>query len=298
MTDLRRLRYFLAVAQERNFTRAAERLHIAQPALSRQVKLLEQELGVELLHRTTHDFELTDAGTFLVERGPTLLSAAEELWRSVRTYGAGERGEVIVAYSASTSYETAPLLLKEVVERLPGIALNTALKSLSEIIAGVADGSFDVGLVRCAPQATNIEARIVRLERQGVLLRRDHRLATSSCVPLTELAHEILLLHSREANPGHYDAVVDACTAQGFHPKILLRTISFDLAHSPVVDGQGIAIMGESSQSGLSDDLVWLPLSPDIAFDVSLLTRRHRHSPAVERLLAAAGEIAVELEWL
>ena len=82
--DLRRLRYFLAVAEERNFTRAAERLHVAQPALSRQVRLLEQELGVELLHRTTHEFELTEAGAFLLERGPVLLGSADELWRDVR----------------------------------------------------------------------------------------------------------------------------------------------------------------------------------------------------------------------
>src|SRR5580693_9007375 len=75
VTDLRRLQYFLAVARERNFTRAADRLHVAQPALSRQVRLLEQELGVELLHRTTHEFELTEAGEFLLERGPALLSA-------------------------------------------------------------------------------------------------------------------------------------------------------------------------------------------------------------------------------
>ena len=95
MTDLRRLQYFVAVARERNFTRAAERLHVAQPALSRQVKLLEQELGVELLHRTTHEFELTEAGEFLLDRGPALLAAADELWRSVRAYGTGERGGVL-----------------------------------------------------------------------------------------------------------------------------------------------------------------------------------------------------------
>jgi len=78
--DLRRLQYFLTVAQEQNFTRAAERLHVAQPALSRQVRQLEQELGVELLHRTTHEFELTEAGRYLLERGPALLDASEELW--------------------------------------------------------------------------------------------------------------------------------------------------------------------------------------------------------------------------
>ena len=109
MTDLRRLQYFIQVARERNFTRAAERLHIAQPALSRHVRLLERELGVELLFRTTHEFELTEAGEFLLERGPELLTAADELWRSVRTYGTGEQEDAPVArymIRISFMYET------------------------------------------------------------------------------------------------------------------------------------------------------------------------------------------------
>ena len=109
-------------------------MHIAQPALSRQVRLLEQELGVELLHRTTHEFELTEAGEFLLERGPALLSAADELWRSVRTYGTGERGGVAVAYGASASYETAPRLLRALAESHPGITMTTAVKSVDEIV--------------------------------------------------------------------------------------------------------------------------------------------------------------------
>jgi DNA-binding transcriptional LysR family regulator len=195
VTDLRRLQYFVAVAQERNFTRAAERLQVAQPALSRQVRLLERELGVELLHRTTHEFELSEAGEFLLERGPALLSAADELWRSVRTYGSGERGEVVIAYGASASYKTAPRLLHALAESHPGIAITTAVKSVGEIVAGVSDGSIDLGLVRCPPQKMGLEARTIRLERQGLLLRRDHRLASRSAVGLMELAGERLLLH-------------------------------------------------------------------------------------------------------
>ena len=92
MPELRRLRYFVAVATERNFTRAAERLHVAQPALSRQVRLLERELGVELLRRTTREVTPTDAGWYLLERAPALLSATDDLWRSVRSFAAGEQG--------------------------------------------------------------------------------------------------------------------------------------------------------------------------------------------------------------
>ena len=167
MTNLRRLEYFLAVARERNFTRAAERLHIAQPALSRQVRELERELGTELIHRTTHAFELTEAGTLLLARGPQLIASADELWRSVRAHGSGEVGDVVVAYGASASYETAPRLLEALARDQPGIAIGTEVRAAAEIVAGVQDGSVDLGLVRCPPDVPGLEPRTVRADRHG-----------------------------------------------------------------------------------------------------------------------------------
>jgi len=299
VTDLRRLQYFIAVARERNFTRAAERLHVAQPALSRQVRLLEEELGVELLHRTTHEFELTEAGEFLLERGPVLLGAADELWRTVRTYGTGERGGVLIGYGGSASYETAPRLLQALTERYPGIAVTTAVKSVGEIVAGLRDGSVGLGLVRCASETADLEARTIRLERQGLLVRRDHRLASRSAVSIRDVADDRLLLHPRDANPGHYDAVLGLCREQGFEPRVLLRTLSFDLAYTPVLRGEAVVITGESSGSlGLPEQLCWLPLSPSASFEVSLLARRHNRSPAVNRMLEAATTISGELGWI
>lgn len=298
VTDLRRLQYFVAVARERNFTRAAERLHVAQPALSRQVRLLEQELGVELLHRTTHEFELTEAGQLLLERGPGLLSAADELWRSVRTYGTGERGTVVVAYGASASYETGPRLLQALTQRHPGITITTAIKSVGEIVAGVSDGSIDVGLVRCPPQTPGLETRPIRHERQVLLLRRDHRLASRLAVSLDELSEESLLLHPREANPGHYDAVLGLFRDRGSAPRVRLRTLTFDLRYSPIVQEDAVAIVGESTTSELPSELCCRSLSPPASLEVSLLARRHNRSPAVDRMLDAAAAIADELGWI
>lgn len=298
VTDLRRLQYFLAVARERNFTRAAERLHIAQPALSRQVKLLEQELGVELLHRTTHDFELTQAGDFLLERGPGLLSAAEELWRGVATYGTGERGGVTVAYGASASYETAPRLLQALADRHPGITMTASVKSVHEIVAGLRDGSVDLGLVRCPPKVPGLDGRSIRMERQGVLLRRDHRLASRSTLAVPDLAEETLLLHARDGNPGHYDAVIGLFREHALEPRVQLRALSFDLAYTPVLQGGVVTIIGESSISiGLPEELCWVPLSPPMSLEVALLTRQHRRSPAADRLLEAAMTISSDLGW-
>jgi DNA-binding transcriptional LysR family regulator len=298
VSDLRRLQYFLAVARERNFTRAAEHLHVAQPALSRQVRLLERELGVELLHRTSHSFELTEAGSALLERGPVVLASVDELWRTIRSYGHGQQGAIAVAYGASASYETAPRLLNALSERHSGLRLATEVKSVGEIVRGLADGSIDVGIVRCPPAGPDLESRSIRHEVQGVLVHRDHRLASRSTVALEDLAGEVLLMHPRDANPGHYDEVVGLCRSAGFEPRVMLRRLTFDLAYSPVATGDSIAIIGASSRDGLPDGLRWLELEPPATFDVSLLTRRYNRSPAVQRMLDTAELVGRGFGWI
>jgi DNA-binding transcriptional LysR family regulator len=298
VSDLRRLRYFLAVAGERNFTRAAERLHIAQPALSRQVRLLEHELGVELLRRTTHDVELTDAGRFLVERGPAVLRAADELWSAAREFGAGERGSVTVGYGTSAGYETAPQLLGALGARLPGVTIVTRVAPVAELERGVREGELDVAVVRCPSPAAGIESRPLRLERQGVLLRRDDPRAGGAGIALADLRDRTLLLHPRAANPGHYDAVLELCAAAGFEPRLALRTLSLDLAQTPVAAGEAVAIVGESTLAGLPPDLAWIALSPAVTLEVALLVRNRDRPPVVDRVIALAADVADELGWL
>lgn len=297
MVDLRRLRYFLAVASERNFTRAAERLHVAQPALSRQVRMLERELGVELMRRTTHTFELTEAGEFLLERGPGLLDAAEALWRVMRSFAPGELGRVVVAYGTSAGYDTAPRLLRAIAGRLPELDVTTRVMSVQEILAGFADGSVDVGVVRCPPEVAGVESRLLRLEHQGLLMRSDHRLARNDCARLDDVRREAVLLHPREANPGHYDAVLGLFHDAGIEPRLEFRDLSFDLAQTPVHESKAIAIVGESTLVGLPSELAWLRLSPPATLPVSLLAPRIDRAPAVERLLDTAESVADELGW-
>jgi DNA-binding transcriptional LysR family regulator len=298
MTDLRRLRYFLAVARERNFTRAAEQLHVAQPALSRQVSQLERELGVKLLRRTTHEVKLTDAGRFVLERGAALLSEADELWHETRAFGTGKRGRVRIAYGTSAGYETAPKLLASLAARLPEVTIATRVAPLAEIIAQLDEGDLDVAFARCPPARTGLEARVVRRERQGVLLRRDHALAEAATAAIADLAGETLLLHAREANPGHFDAVLALYADAGYEPALAQRALSLDLAQTPVAAGAAVAIVGESTLAGLPPDLAWVPLEPKATLDVALLAPARDRSPAVDRMLDLAQIIADELGWL
>jgi DNA-binding transcriptional LysR family regulator len=296
--ELRRLRYFVAVATERNFTRAAERLHVAQPALSRQVRLLERELGVELLRRTTHEVTLTDAGRFLLERAPGLLNATDDLWRAVRGFGAGERGSVVLGYGTSAGYETAPRLLETLADEVPALEITTRVMATGDILDAVGEGALDAGLVRCPLARDGLEAHVVRHERQGVLLRGDHPLAAGPSVALTQLDDVPLLLHPRAANPGHYDAVLALCRAAGVEPRVLERSAELDLAQTPVVDGRAVAVVGESSRTVLPAALTWVALSPPAVLEVALVVRAHDRSPALDRLLAAARDAAARLGWL
>lgn len=295
---MRRLRYFLAVAEELNFSRAAERLNVGQPALSRQVRDLEAELGVELLIRTTHEVALTEAGEYLLANGPTVIDAVEELWRSAGSFGEGRQGTLAFAFGTSSGYETAPRLLEAVRKRLPGLRIATHVLPLQEIFDRLATGSLDVGMVRCAPAPPDCEGRLLRREPQGVLLRGDHPLAAGPTVSLAQVAAEPVLIHDRDSNPGHFDAVVGLYSAAGLEPELLLRDLVADLTYTPIVDGQAIAISGESVKGALPAALCWVPLAPIACFDVSLVVRAHRRPAALDALLRAAADAAADLGWL
>jgi DNA-binding transcriptional LysR family regulator len=297
VVDLRRLRYFVTVADERNFTRAAERLHIAQPALSRQVRLLEEELGVELMHRTTHVFELTEAGRYLFEHAPDLLDTADALAHAMRGFGSGVLGHVVVAYGTSAGYETAPRLLAAIAERLPGLEVSTRVLSFGDIVAGLGDGAIDVGLVRCPGSLPGLESRLLRLECQGILVHESQPLAAQEHAQLSDLRDETVLIHPREANPGHYDAVVGLLREAGIEPRLKLRGLSFDLAQTPVLQGSAVALVGESSCVGLPDELRWVPLAPRAALDVRLVARQSARPPVVDRLLDVAEALADGFGW-
>ena len=198
----------------------------------------------------------------------------------MQAFGSGERGRVVVAYGASAGYETAPELLRRLAEQHPHVELATELRGSGAILAGLRDGSVDLGLVRCPPDAPT-RGRTVRAERQGVLVRRGHRLAERRRRRRSASWPPRRCCCTRgDANPGHYDAVLALCRDAGVEPYVQERALSFDLAQTPVLTGQAVAIVGESTRIGLRRRAPLDPARP---------ARRPRRRPAGPPRRALAG---------
>jgi DNA-binding transcriptional LysR family regulator len=297
--EARLLRYFLAVATELNFTRAAETLSIAQPALSAQIRQLEAQLGVQLLERTTRSVRLTDAGRIVQERGPGALAALADVWEAARRAGRGEAGRLRLAYSPSSGYETVPRLVAAVRDRLPGIEIAAEVLPSSRVVQTVIEGGADVGIARTPVAAAGIRLRTIRNEAQGLLVPTGHPLAARAEVELAEVAAYPLLMHEREVNPAHYDFVIGLFRRAGLTPRLVSRPMEFDPTLSAVRDGTGVTILGASVLHGLAPGLQWVPLAgAPAALPFQLVLREGEPAPVADRFERIAVATAAVEGWL
>lgn len=296
--EARLLRSFLAVAEQLNFTRAAEALGIAQPALSAQIRQLEAQLGVQLLERTTRSVRLTDAGRVLQERGPAALAGLAAAWESARSAGRGELGRLRLAYSASAGYDTAPQLVQAVRERHPELDVHAEVRPSAEIPRGLLEGSVDAGLARMPAPVAGVRSRTVRLDRQGALVAAGHPLAALPAVAVAALAEHPILMHPRADNPAHFDFVTALFREAGREPQLVERPVAFDPTQRLIREGRVAGLVGESSAEGLAAELRWIPLTPAVHVEVALLVREADLPPAADRFERVAVAHAAAAGWL
>jgi DNA-binding transcriptional LysR family regulator len=295
----RRLLYFLAVAREGSFSRAADVLHVAQPAVSRQVAALEAEVGVRLLERSAAGVTPTAAGARLLERGGALQRDAAALHEELRAFGLGARGTVALGYSTSLGYGTAPLLIEALRRRLPEVEVVSRLLPTPELGVGVREGVLDLALVRAAGLVEGVDAVVLRRERLGVLMVEGDPLAVVDVVDLKGLGDRSISLHDRAANPGHYDLLVGACRAAGFEPRLVRVEAPFDPAYGALVSGGAVSLVGESAQAATPAGLVWRPLAEAVRVPISLLRRAAGagDDAVVARAAEALGDEALAQGW-
>lgn len=195
--ELRHLRYFRAVAEELHFGRAAQRLHIAQPPLSQQIRALEAELGVALLARTTRTVELTPAGEAYLQRVVRILAAVDDAGEQARRIAAGTEGLLAVGCVGSATYSLLPSLVRALGEALPGVEVSVRGEMLAPAqLAALATGEIDLALLRPPVQHTGVRTEVIRRDRLLVALPEGHRLAARAELRMADLRDEDFVAHA------------------------------------------------------------------------------------------------------
>src|SRR5580693_4233756 len=220
--ELRHIRYFLAVAEERHFTRAASKVGIGQPPLSQQIKNLEAEIGTPLFHRVPHGAELTAAGEAFLQGVKEMPSLAERAMKAAQRAARGEMGSLRVGFTASAAFNTVvPSAIRAFRRAYAEVELVLEEANTTRLVAGLQDGSLDVAFLR--PGAAGSEAFQLRLlseEPMMLALPLGHPLAAQQEVELETLKEDPFLLFPRSIGPTLYDDIMGACREAGFEPKI------------------------------------------------------------------------------
>ena len=218
--ELRHLKYFIAVAEELHFGRAAQRLQMAQPPLSHQIKQLENELDVLLFSRTKQRVELTKAGEVFLKRTYEILNRVHLACEEAKSIDRGESGQLVLAFTGSIAFELLPLLLRRFQEQYPNINIVLRQLSSTEQIEALHDNSIHVGLLILPIESESFHVEMLREEPFIVALPKTHRLATETePIDVSILANEQFIMTPRKAGESYYDAIISLCQHAGFSPK-------------------------------------------------------------------------------
>lgn len=244
--ELRHLRYFVAVAEELHFGRAARRLHVSQPPLSQQIKALEEELGVALLLRTRRHVEMTDAGrAFLAEARATLEQAARAQ-RAARDFGRGARGQLTIGFVTSASYSILPAAIRQFRRQWPGIDVSMREMIPSAQLDALARREIDVGLLRPPVNEAHVAVESILEEPLVAALPKASPLADKRGLALRDLAEQPFVLFPRRHGPGLHDVIMDACQEAGFAPRVAHEPNEMQAVLACVASGLGVSLVPAS----------------------------------------------------
>ncbi|MBV9795974.1 MAG: LysR family transcriptional regulator [Actinobacteria bacterium] len=288
--ELRRIQYFVAVAEEAHFGRAAERLQMAQPPLSQQIKALEAEMGVVLFRRTTRKVELTAAGQRFLERARAILAAVDDAVAEAGQVAAGTVGRIAIGFTGSATYDLLPALVRVLRADLPGIELDIHGEMLTpDQVTALTEGSLDLGLLRPPVRNAAVDVQVLRREPLIAVLPEHHPLATRDRVRLADLRDDPFITYPSNHRSVVYEAVIDACQRAGFAPANVHEVAETSTMVSFVAAGLGVALVPASVQHLRITGATYLPLAGTTReVELALATRAGETSPHVARVRARA----------
>ncbi|MEU0268121.1 LysR family transcriptional regulator [Nocardioides sp. NPDC006303] len=289
--ELRHLRYFVAVAEERHFGRAAERLHMAQPPLSQQIRQLEAELGLTLLTRTTRRVDLTPAGAAYLERAREILGAVDAAAHEAASIASGRRGRLLIGCVGSATYSLLPALARTLRAELPEVEFGFRGEMLSpDQAAALIDGSLDLGLLRPLPTGNpggpGLSITHLRQENLLVAMPKDHRFAGRRRVRIADLDGEGLVIHAGSGRSAMNAMIQELFDSAGIRSHIAHEVAETSTLVTFVAAGLGVAIVPEPTAALAVPGVVYVPLTGTPGVELVAATRAGDESPLLTRALA------------
>lgn len=295
--ELRQLRYFVTLAEELHFGRAAAREHIVQSALSQRLQRLERELGVILLERTTHHVQLSAAGAAFLIEARQILAHVERAAASAQR--AAQSTPSLRVGVVDASYDSMPLILHDVQQQHPDLEIHQVEIGVPEQFQRLVDGRLDVGLGRASLAPSAVASELFRLDPLGVLVAEGHRLAIQAEIPVATLAAEPLLLSEEDRAPEFNQFVIELCRSVGFVPTLYKGTVDSIRASVDLVAQQRCVLCAPSSCLPTPPGIVWRPLvAPLSRYPWSVLWRAGDSSEHVSSLVRAARTLSQQYGWL
>ena len=287
--ELRHLRSFVAVAEHLHFGRAATALHLAQPALSQQIRRLEELLGSALLLRTSRSVALTPAGTLLLQRARRTLDTVRVDADDVRRIARGEDGSLNVGFIGSAMLSRLPSVLQQYHARYPRVQMRLYESYTAQVLQGLADRSLDAGLVRDSDAVAGIDREPLWTERYFAVLPKHHRLAHKTALRPTALRREPFVFYARSAGTLAYDKPLALCSTDGSLPRVVQEASHWLTIVRLIAAGLGVSIAPASVRSIAANEVVCLPLLGVTARSVvELAMRQDEQRPLVRQFAQVA----------
>lgn len=284
--DLRQLRSFVTLANERNFSRAADRLHIAQPPLSRQIQQLEAEVGAELIDRSSRPIRLTEPGRLFYEQAVQVLSRVDEMRMMMKRALKIEKRQFVIGFVGSVLYAHLPELVREFRRAAPEVEIHLVELVSLEQIGALKEGRIDIGFGRVRFDDDEVRRIILREEPLIAALPVDHPLARQSGpVSLQQLAEERIILYPRAPRPGYADQVIALFHDQGLEPRIAHEARELQIAVGLVAAEEGVCIVPVSVQKSRLEGIHYKPLAEPATSPIIMSCRLGDRRPDL-RLMA------------
>jgi DNA-binding transcriptional LysR family regulator len=296
--NFRHLKYFVTVADEQNFTRAAEKLHISQPPLSRQIQDLEEELGLALFERGARPLKLTEPGRFFYDHARRMLEQSEQAVRATKRIAQIER-LLVVGFVASTMYGALPRLIRLFRAARPSTELTLVEMTTVDQIEALKQGRIDVGYGRIRLDDPSIRRELLRHERLIAAIPKEHELAyTDKPVSLRDVARFDNLIYPRNPRPSYADQVLSLYRDLGLEPERIHEVQEIQTALGLVAAGMGLCVVPAGVHRLRPDEVIYRPIEePQAVSPIIMSTRLHDQSPDIDLMRGLIDDIYRELGW-